>query len=292
MSTQRTINDEDGAGLGNFESLDLYEEELSAEKHLRDIGDVRLSKRVVTTQKQITVPVMHEEVDIERVPYDRQQAAPLQETTSSFDPINIPLCEEELSAEKHTRPAGEVKVHKRLVVTQKQITVPVMHEEISIERIAAKDRSPVAYSDGMFVESTQVIPLHDEEVAIHKMRVPRESVRLTKSAKQEDLTTTAQLRREELDIEEPTRTESWSEDRSGEFTEDLAVIPLYEEEVELHKYPVVREEVRIDRAALQENRTATSDVYKEELDIEEPEAYKARYRQNGAAKGSGNGSRW
>src|SRR5689334_10102289 len=49
--------------------VDLFEEELTAEKHVRDRGEVRLHKRVVVKQRKITVPVMHEEIVVERVPY-------------------------------------------------------------------------------------------------------------------------------------------------------------------------------------------------------------------------------
>lgn len=287
MSTQSFRNEKPMQGVD--ENLDLYEEELSAEKHLHDHGEVRLKKRVVTTQKQITVPVMHEEVMVERIPYETPTREPMKTTTSDFDEIRVPLCEEEASAEKYTRPLGEVRIHKRIVTTQKQITVPVMHEEIRVERVPANERKAVEYSDGMFVESTQIIPLHDEEVEIHKYPVLREGVRLRKAAFQEDRTATADLRKEELDVEEiGAQDGSWKESRERTFSEDTQVIPLYEEEVEIRKYPVMREEVRVNRAALQEERIATTETLREELDVEQPQRLTERYRGNGG-KGS-NGS--
>jgi len=123
------------------------------------------------------------------------------------DEIRVPLAEEEITAEKHTRDAGEVRVHKRVVVKQKQITVPVMHEEVRVERVpveATSSAKPLAAET--FVETTVAIPLHDEEVEIHKRAVIREEVRVTKQTFQEEQTATTDVRKEEIDIEEPKGT--------------------------------------------------------------------------------------
>ena len=272
--------DETRADTG-VDKVDLYEEELSAEKHLRDAGEVRLNKRIVTTEKTITVPVMHEEITVERVPYERPAQAPLDAAASSFDEVRVPLCEEEVAAEKFTRALGEVRLHKRIVTTTKTITVPVMHEEIQVEHVTT-DRKRLDYNETMFKESSQVIPLHDEEVEIRKYAVPREGVSVRKTALQEERTATTQLRREELDIERPKMNgATWRKEGIAatprEFVETSQVIPLYEEEIEIRKYPVLREEVRVSRAALQEEQTASAETMKEELDIEEPAELK-RYR--------------
>ena len=268
------------ARLQNLNDVRLYEEELSAKKRVRDAGEVRLHKRVVTTQKQITVPVMHEEITVERIPHAHKPEAPIQAAAPAVEEVRVPLCEEEITAEKHTRGLGDVRLHKRVVTTKKQITVPVMHEEITVERVPY-DRKPAKLGDGMFVESTQVIPLHDEEVEIHKYPVVREEVHVRKTALQEERTATAELRREELEIDRPKVAQApWTGSREPhEFTEGTEVIPLHEEEVEIRKYPVLREEVRIKKAALQEQRTATADTLKEELDVEQPKAIKDRYRR-------------
>jgi len=121
----------------------------------------------------------------------------------SPDEIRMPLAEEEITAEKHTRDIGEVRVHKRVVVKQKQITIPVMHEEVRVERVPVESTSSIKLSESAFVESTVSIPLHDEEVEIHKRAVVREEVRLTKQTFQEEKTATTDVRKEEIDIEEP-----------------------------------------------------------------------------------------
>jgi uncharacterized protein (TIGR02271 family) len=115
----------------------------------------------------------------------------------------VPLAEERITTEKRTRDLGEVRLHKRIVVEKKQITVPVMHEEVYVERVTLEPASAPQPSEGAFVESTITIPLHEEEVQIFKRPVVREEVRVRRQALQEDRTTTAEIRKEELDIDQP-----------------------------------------------------------------------------------------
>ncbi|MDX2091028.1 MAG: DUF2382 domain-containing protein [Kofleriaceae bacterium] len=275
-SEQRTRGNEQSVAFD--QNIELYEEDLSAVKRLHDAGEVRLHKRVVTTPKTISVPVMHEEVVVERVQHERPEPSKLCATTSKFDELNVALCEEELAADKITRPLGEVRIHKRVVTTHKQITVPVMHEEIRVEHVPAGERKAVPYAKTMFVEDTRTIPLRDEEVELRRVPYIREGVHLQKTAHQDERTATADLRREELDIEQPERQAATvAEGARREFVDEIQTIPLYEEDIELRRYPVVREEVRVSRAAIQEERTFDSDTSREELDIEQPtSAFEAR----------------
>jgi uncharacterized protein (TIGR02271 family) len=264
----------------NLQNVQLFEEELAARKALHDRGEVRLHKRVVTTKKDITVPLLHEEISVERVPFPKPAPAAIKAATpESLEEIRVPLCEEELRAEKHAVPSGEIRIHKRVVTTKKQLVVPVMREEVVIERIAY-DHTPAKSNEGMFVESTQVIPLHDESVEIHKYPVIREQVRITKKAMQEQHTESAEVRREELDIDQPQeRPAPWTESREPrEFTEGVQVIPLHEEEIEIRKVPVVREEVVLKKTSFLHNRTAVADTLREELDIVAPKEVIARQR--------------
>jgi uncharacterized protein (TIGR02271 family) len=134
------------------------------------------------------------------------------DATKGPEEFRMPLAEEEIVAEKHTRDIGEVRVHKRVVVKQKQITVPVMHEEVRVERVAieggrGEQLAEGTLAEGTFVESTVTIPLHDEEVEIRKRPVIREEVRVTKRTFQEEKTATTDVRKEEIDIEEPRATD-------------------------------------------------------------------------------------
>ena len=117
--------------------------------------------------------------------------------------FRVPLAEERITTEKRTRDLGEVRLHKRVVIEKKQITVPLMHEEVYVERVAVDATSASQPTEGAFVESTITIPLHEEEVQIFKRPVVREEVRVTRQSLQEDKTTTTEIRKEELDIDQP-----------------------------------------------------------------------------------------
>jgi uncharacterized protein (TIGR02271 family) len=110
----------------------LAEEELTAEKHLRDAGQVRITKEVVTEQKQMTVPVTREEVHVERVPAsgsDRVDEAAFEERT-----ISVPIREEEVEIKKRPRVREEVRVSKTARTEERRADAEVRHEEARVEK--------------------------------------------------------------------------------------------------------------------------------------------------------------
>ena len=66
--TRTTELRDTGATAEGEQRLSLSEEELEARKRVRDAGEVVVKKEVVTEHRQIDVPVMKEEVHVERVP--------------------------------------------------------------------------------------------------------------------------------------------------------------------------------------------------------------------------------
>jgi uncharacterized protein (TIGR02271 family) len=112
--------------------------------------------------------------------------------------VRVPLVEEELTAEKHWRQAGEVKIHKDAITEEREITVPVTHEEVRVERVAAS--SDARPSDANFEETVTNVPVYEEQVEIHKRPVVREEVRVTKTAHEERERLGTEVRKERADI--------------------------------------------------------------------------------------------
>jgi uncharacterized protein (TIGR02271 family) len=110
----------------------LAEEEVMAEKHTRDVGEVRVHKRVVVKQKQITIPVMHEEVRVERVPIDSTSPR-LAEGAFVESTVAIPLHDEEVEIHKRAVVREEVRLTKQTFQEEKTATTDVRREEIDIE---------------------------------------------------------------------------------------------------------------------------------------------------------------
>jgi len=113
-------------------SLRLREEQLNVSKERVQSGEVNLRKEVVTEQKTINVPVMHEEVVIERhaVTGGQTDNTPIGEGET----IRIPVSEEQVNVTKNTVTTGEVSIGKREVQETQQVTDTVRHEEARIDQ--------------------------------------------------------------------------------------------------------------------------------------------------------------
>ncbi|MDP4110056.1 MAG: YsnF/AvaK domain-containing protein, partial [Bacillota bacterium] len=87
----------------------LKKEELDISKHKSKIGEVEISKEIVTEHKTVNVPVTHEEVIIERKELNNELSdSPI----TDEDKIHIPVMDEDVSVGKHTVITGEVTARK------------------------------------------------------------------------------------------------------------------------------------------------------------------------------------
>jgi uncharacterized protein (TIGR02271 family) len=119
-------------------------------------------------------------------------------TGAAEEELRVPLKEEELVVGKQTREAGRVVVKKEVVTEEKQVTVPVTHEEVRVERVPA---GAAATTDEPFEKETVSVPLHEEEVVVGKRPVVREEVRVTKQPITEQRVASETVRREEAEVE-------------------------------------------------------------------------------------------
>jgi len=108
--------------------LQLHEERLHADKETVNTGDVRVRKEVHTEQRQITVPVEHEEVVIERRPASGPASGDMR-----AEEIRIPTKEERVHVSKEQVVTEEVSVGKRKVRENKTVSGTVQKEEAVVE---------------------------------------------------------------------------------------------------------------------------------------------------------------
>lgn len=126
-NTQSKIPDE-GA-------LQLRKEELDINKSNVQVGEVTLSKEVVEDQQTVNVPVMHEEVIIERRPINSTDSS--SDSTISLDnneTITIPVSEEKVDVGKHTVVTEEISAYKRQVEDSQEINETLKREEARINK--------------------------------------------------------------------------------------------------------------------------------------------------------------
>jgi uncharacterized protein (TIGR02271 family) len=114
--------------------------------------------------------------------------------------------------------------------------------------------------------SQQTVKLHDEELDVRKKPVSKGDVRVTKEVVTEHKTIDVPVTREEVVIERrPAGDRSAS---CSDIGKQEVRIPVKEEEIEVQKRAVVREEVSVGKRKVQETRNVSGDVRHEKLKVE------------------------
>lgn len=109
--------------------IQLKKEHLKAEKEAVNKGDVKVRKEVHTEHQQLTVPVEHEEVVIERRPTHGKASHAAMEA----EEIRIPTKEERVHVNKETVLKEEVSIGKRKVRGTETVAGDVQEEELVVE---------------------------------------------------------------------------------------------------------------------------------------------------------------
>ncbi|MEU4446827.1 PRC and DUF2382 domain-containing protein [Actinosynnema sp. NPDC050801] len=112
------------------ESITRYEEEMDVGTREVEAGRVRLVKHTVTEQKDVSVPVSHEEVRVVREPAD---GAP---TGRAFaeEETEVTLRRQEPVVEKKAKPVEQVRLEKETVTEQQHVRDEVRGERVDVER--------------------------------------------------------------------------------------------------------------------------------------------------------------
>ena len=123
--------------------IPLSEEHLDVEKTTRQAGTVRVTKEVVTEDKQVTVPVTREEVRVERIPAD-SRTSPGQQSFEE-EQIDIPVHEEEVEVRKRPVVREEVRVSKTAERQEQVASGSVRREDVKVEATGDVRRSDDRY---------------------------------------------------------------------------------------------------------------------------------------------------
>ncbi|MTV48748.1 YsnF/AvaK domain-containing protein [Heliobacillus mobilis] len=107
--------------------MQLREEQLHIDKRRVQRGEVTVHKEVVTENKNIVVPVLREELVVEKKDLDASM-----DGDEPSEPIRIPLREERIEVIKHPMLVNEVEVYKRQVQENKAIQETLKKEKLHI----------------------------------------------------------------------------------------------------------------------------------------------------------------
>jgi len=113
-------------------SIKLRGEQLQVEKQTVETGEVRLSKEVVSEERQFDVPVTREEVTVEQHRYREPRVS--ETPVGQEETIRVPIREEQVQVTKIPVETGEVTISKQVVEEEEHITETVKHEEPRLGR--------------------------------------------------------------------------------------------------------------------------------------------------------------
>ena len=131
-----------------------------------------------------------------------------QGTTARADQeLRVPVAEERLTVGKRAVELGEVDIHK--TVTEEQQTVPVTlrHEELHVQEVDIEAR-PLRADDDAFNAGEITIALRGEEAVVSKEAVITGEVVIEKDAVSQERQVTDTVRKQHVDVEQATTTET------------------------------------------------------------------------------------
>lgn len=121
-------------------TLPVVAEELDIQRRRYETGRVRISKRVHEREETVDEPLVSEQVDVRRVPIDRVVEHELEPRTEG-DTLIIPVLEEMLVVTKQLVLREELHITMRRTEVHKPQQITLRREELVVERVEADERA-------------------------------------------------------------------------------------------------------------------------------------------------------
>ena len=125
--------------------MPVIQEELQIKKQPVETGRVRVTKRVHEHDELVDVPIVREEVEIDRIPVGRLLDGPVS-VRQEGETLIIPVVEEVLVVEKRLRLKEELHVRKRQRQSQTPQRIRLRQEEAVVERLPSQPEAGSAGS--------------------------------------------------------------------------------------------------------------------------------------------------
>ncbi|OBR93291.1 MULTISPECIES: YsnF/AvaK domain-containing protein [Clostridium] len=114
----------------NSTTLEIKKEQLDIAKKWIQTGNVKIHKETFTEEKNFTIPVVHEELVIEKETF---ASADVQRKNISTEFIRIPLSEEQVDFSKHKVILKDVSIYKQQIEEIHHIEETLKKEEAKIK---------------------------------------------------------------------------------------------------------------------------------------------------------------
>ncbi len=126
-ATARDVN-------ADTQTIQVHEEELEARKTAQQTGEVEVSKDVVEETETIEVPVMREEVRVERHAASGDTATGDHADAFSGESVRVPVMEEQVEVRKVPRAVEEVEISKVQTQDTEVVSDTVRKEQVDIDQ--------------------------------------------------------------------------------------------------------------------------------------------------------------
>src|SRR5919109_5648859 len=113
------------------------------------------------------------------------------------------------------------------------------------------------------------LPLAEEELVPEKRLHEVGRLRIRKEVRTEERTIVVPVRREIVRVERVPAGAPPTVADEGAFESTILVVPILEEEIEVRKRPVVREELHVRKSTAEERRTLSEEVRREEAHVDD-----------------------
>jgi len=149
---------------------------------------------------------------------------------------------------------------QRSSTTQEIPTYGAYYAEQSTQTTGVADPTDMSNEDEVRVQRTE------EELRVGTRERKAGSIRVRKRVRTDHERIEVPTRHEEISVEQvPVEGEA----SEAEIGEDEVVVPVTEEEVVVHKRPVLKEEVRVRKDVVEETEVVEEEVRREEVEVED-----------------------
>lgn len=127
--------------LRDNQTIPVVEEHLQVGKKVVETGSVRIIKKIQEEEALVEAPLIHDEVNVERIAVNQYiDTAP--QVRYEGDVMIIPVIQEVVVIEKRLMLVEEIRVHKQQLKTNVSQTVTLRKEVINIEHTSQDSNRP------------------------------------------------------------------------------------------------------------------------------------------------------
>ena len=123
-----------GSNAADTQVIPVLQEQVTVGKRVVETGKVQISKTVTEDQTSVSIPLMREEYDVERIPVNQVVETPPPALRYEGDTAIIPVLREVLVVQKRYEITEEIRITKRKTETTDTQQVTLRKEEVHIDR--------------------------------------------------------------------------------------------------------------------------------------------------------------